>query len=134
MEFSRQESWSGLPFPPLGDLPDPGTERMSLALPALQADSLPLHHLGSPYICVYIQIHCRKYPMAFFCTQTCVSFAEGPITYTPPSCLMVRSKSSELEMQPCHVLDMLLLLLLSCFSRVRLCAPHRRLPTRLCRP
>ena len=40
----------------------------------------------------------------------------------------------ELEMQPCHVLDMLLLLLLSCFSRVRLCAPHRRLPTRLCRP
>ena len=24
MEFSRQEYWSGLPFPPLGDLPDPG--------------------------------------------------------------------------------------------------------------
>ena len=26
MEFSRQEYWSGLPFPPPGDLPDPGTE------------------------------------------------------------------------------------------------------------
>ena len=26
MEFSRQEYWSGLPFPPLGDLPYPGIE------------------------------------------------------------------------------------------------------------
>ena len=30
MGFSRQEYWSGLPCPPLGDLPDPGTEPMSL--------------------------------------------------------------------------------------------------------
>ena len=37
MEFSRQEFWSGLPFPSPGDLPYPGTEPMS---PALQADSL----------------------------------------------------------------------------------------------
>ena len=35
MEFSRQEYWSGLPFPPPGDLPDPGVELMSLASPAL---------------------------------------------------------------------------------------------------
>ena len=34
MEFSRQEYWSGLPFPP-GDLPDPGIEPMSLVSPAL---------------------------------------------------------------------------------------------------
>ena len=26
LEFPRQEYWSGLPFPPLGDLPDPGIE------------------------------------------------------------------------------------------------------------
>ena len=26
MEFSRQEYWSGLPFPPPGDLPEPGVE------------------------------------------------------------------------------------------------------------
>ena len=32
MEFSRQESWSGLPFPSPGDLPDPGTEPGSPAL------------------------------------------------------------------------------------------------------
>ena len=35
MEFSRQEHWSGLPFPSAGDLPDPGTEPASLASPAL---------------------------------------------------------------------------------------------------
>ena len=29
LKFSRQESWSGLPLPPPGDLPDPGTELMS---------------------------------------------------------------------------------------------------------
>ena len=31
MEFSRQEYWSGLPFPTPGDLPDPEIEPMSLA-------------------------------------------------------------------------------------------------------
>ena len=35
MGFSRQESWSGLPFPPPGDLPDPGIEPASLVFPAL---------------------------------------------------------------------------------------------------
>ena len=30
--FFRQEYWSGLPFPPPGDLPDPGTEPRSLSL------------------------------------------------------------------------------------------------------
>ena len=35
--FSRQEYWSGLPFPSPGDFPNPGTEPRS---PALQADSL----------------------------------------------------------------------------------------------
>ena len=38
IEFSRQEYWSGLPFPSPGDLPDPGIES------ALQADSLPPSH------------------------------------------------------------------------------------------
>ena len=37
MEFSKQEYWSGLPFPPPGELPNPGTEPTP---PALQADSL----------------------------------------------------------------------------------------------
>ena len=36
MGFSRQEYWSGVPFPPPGDLPDPGIKPRS---PALQVDS-----------------------------------------------------------------------------------------------
>ena len=38
MEFSRQENWSELPCPPLGDLPNPGIKPRS---PTLQTDSLP---------------------------------------------------------------------------------------------
>ena len=44
--FSRQEYWSGLPFPSPGNLPNPGIKLASLAL---QVDSLPLCHLGSSH-------------------------------------------------------------------------------------
>ena len=40
MEFFRKEYWSGLPFPPPGDLLDPGIKPASAVSPALQADSL----------------------------------------------------------------------------------------------
>ena len=46
VEFSRQEYWSGLPFPSPGDLPDPGIKSES---PTLQADSLPSEPPGKPY-------------------------------------------------------------------------------------
>ena len=53
MEFSRQEYWSGLPFPPLGVLPDPGIKPGS---PTLQVHTLPSkppgkrpHGLYSPW-------------------------------------------------------------------------------------
>ena len=45
MGFFRQEYGSGLPFPPPGDLPDPGTEPRS---PALQADSFTTEPLENP--------------------------------------------------------------------------------------
>ena len=55
MGFSRQEYWSGLPFPPPGDLLNPGIEPRS---PELQVDSLPTElqgkpssHIGWPNIC-----------------------------------------------------------------------------------
>ena len=52
MGFSRQECWSGLPFPSPGDLPDPGIEPGS---PALQADALPSEPPVKPqYICMYV--------------------------------------------------------------------------------
>ena len=47
MGFSRQEHWSGLLCPPPGDLPDPGIESWS---PALPAGSLPPEPPGKPSI------------------------------------------------------------------------------------
>ena len=44
MGFSRQEHWTGLPFPSAGDLPDPGIKPVS---PDWQADYLPLCHVGN---------------------------------------------------------------------------------------
>ena len=46
MEFSRQECWSGLPFPSPGDVPDPGIKPRS---PVLQADALPSELPGKLY-------------------------------------------------------------------------------------
>ena len=43
--FPRQEYWSGLPFPPPGNLPRPGIKPTS---PALQADSLLSEARGKP--------------------------------------------------------------------------------------
>ena len=48
MGFSRQEYWSGLPFPFLGDLPDPGIEPRS---PTLYADALLSEPQGKSQIC-----------------------------------------------------------------------------------
>ena len=48
MEFSKQEYWSGLPFPSPGDLSDPGIKPRS---PALQADALPSEPPGKPNNC-----------------------------------------------------------------------------------
>ena len=45
MGFSRQEYWSGLPFPSPGDLPNPGIEPRS---PALQADAVTSEPPGKP--------------------------------------------------------------------------------------
>ena len=45
MGFPRQEYWSGLPFPPPRDRPDPGIE---LTSPELAGDSLPLSPEGRP--------------------------------------------------------------------------------------
>ena len=55
MGFSRQEYWSGLPFPSPGDLPNPGIEPGS---PALQADALssePPRKPGTDLRCVSVR-------------------------------------------------------------------------------
>ena len=59
LEFSRQEFWSGVPFPPPGDLPNPGIKPTSLASPVLIAGffiyvyTLLLLSL-SMCVCIYI--------------------------------------------------------------------------------
>jgi len=56
--FSRQEYWSGLPFPSPRDLPDPGNKPRS---PALQADSLPTEPPGkSCYYYYYFLIYLEE--------------------------------------------------------------------------
>ena len=56
MGFSRQEYWSGLPFPSPGDLPDSGIEPGS---PALQADALPSESPGKQYYIRDIRVALR---------------------------------------------------------------------------
>ena len=49
MGFSRQECWSGLPFPPPGNLPDPGMEPASPVFPALAGGFLTTEPAGKPH-------------------------------------------------------------------------------------
>ena len=56
MEFSRQEYWSGLPFPSPGDLPDPDIEPGSPTLPSDALPSEPPGVLKSPTIVVLLSI------------------------------------------------------------------------------
>ena len=70
MEFSRQEYWSGLPFPSPGDLPDPGIEPGS---PALQADSLPTKLQG-------------KVTYRSLSTSIPISIYSFPILFLPGNC------------------------------------------------
>ena len=59
MEFSRQEYWSGLPFPPPGDFPDPGIKPASADSPAL-VYSLPLSHLACPNLKIALIIKWQR--------------------------------------------------------------------------
>ena len=77
MGFSKQEYWSGLPFPPPGDLPDPGIKP---AVPALQADSLLLespgkspesHDSAKHFAFIYLLISSSEQPHGIN-TLTCI--------------------------------------------------------------
>ena len=57
MGFSREESWSGLPFPSPGDLPNRGIKPRS---PTLQADSLLSESPGKPIVNIERQIQLGK--------------------------------------------------------------------------
>ena len=65
MGFSRQEYWSGLPFPSPGDLPDPGIETGS---PALEADTLTSEPPGKPpKKCLLLLVLLSRFNRVRFC-------------------------------------------------------------------
>ena len=57
MRFPRQDYWSGLPFPPPGDLPDPGIEPETPASPALAGRFFPTEPPGKPHL---LSMLCNK--------------------------------------------------------------------------
>ena len=66
MEFSRQEYWSGLHFPPPVDLPDPGIEPWSLACPALAGGFFTTEPPGKRHLrqymdFIYLKRLCKCY-------------------------------------------------------------------------
>ena len=76
MEFSRQEYWSGLPFPSPGDLPDPGIKPGS---PTLQADALPSEPPGSfiPYSHFFFSVFLGQF-------IKCTTFGNFCLTHFQP--------------------------------------------------
>ena len=66
MGLPRQEYWTGLPFPPPGHLPNPGTK---LCLLHWQVDSLPLIHQGSPCLFLLLLLLLSR----FSCVRLCAT-------------------------------------------------------------
>ena len=88
LEFSRQEYWSGLPFPSPGDLLEPGIELRS---PAMQVDSLPSEPPGKTFNLNYL----LKSPISkhsHIGGSTC-EFWENTILSIKKSCLFYFSES-----------------------------------------
>ena len=81
MGLSRQEHWSGLVFPSPGDLPHPGIKPTS---PVWQADSLPLSHLGSPFIIYYLHTYIHTHRVTIY--HLCIIF--HLLTCCPPLCIV----------------------------------------------
>ena len=84
MGFFRQVYWSGLPYPPPGDLPNTGMEPKSSVSPALQADSLWLSHWESP-----VHVYCCCCVVVRSCLALC-----NPMDSSAPGLLV-----------PYHLLD-----------------------------
>ena len=86
MGFSRQEYWSGLPFPSPGDLPNPGIEPRS---PALQADSTIWDYFTTSKIILPLSItsFCEK---VFILTQSKFKRIDSTVYHigSPSSCVL----------------------------------------------
>ena len=96
MRFSRQEYWSGLPFPSPGDLSDPGIEPK---FPSLQADALPSEPPGKP-----IQ-YCRFSLVIYFIHSSIYIYVYPNLPIPSPTCPLVSihlfSMSLYFYLEPC---------------------------------
>ena len=81
MVFPRQEFWSCLPFPPLGDLPDPGIEPGS---PALQVDCLPLAPPGKQLL--YVKLYYYNQSVQFSRSVVSDSLQPHELQHARPPC------------------------------------------------
>ena len=81
MGFSRQESWSGLPYLPPGNLPDPGIKPMSVVSPALAGGFFTLAPPGKLYNapCVCMCVQSRFSPVQLFATLWTVAY-QAPLS------------------------------------------------------
>ena len=68
MEFSRQGYWSGLPFPPPGDLPNPGIKSTSSVSPAMAVGFFTTNAIWEAYI--YIHTHTYRLSLEGY-TRNC---------------------------------------------------------------
>ena len=144
MEFSRQEYWSGLPFPPHGIFLTQGLNpclllgRQILFYWATREAFSLLVFFCLPVFCVVqfitpwqyyasllVMIHYPRKSSAMKPSQTAYL-----TPFLPPTGTLFLSLNISKEFLQCCVVSALLLLL-SRFSRVRPCATHRRQPTRL---
>ena len=91
MEFSRQEYWSGLPFPSPGDLPDQGIEPRSLTL---QADALPSELPGNPLL----PMQGTWVPSLVWEDPTCLG-ATMPVCHSLWACALQQEKPPQWEAQ-----------------------------------
>ena len=92
MEFSKQESWSGLSFPIPWYLSNPGTKPLSVASPA--ADSLPLCHLRS-----YVYITCVHSQLLQLCLTLC-----NPMDCSPLGSFVYGILQARMLERGCHIL------------------------------
>ena len=96
MELFRQEYWSGLLFPPSGELPDPGIKPVSLASPALQEDSLPTTLIKKKK-----KMHMRrKSAECIFLDSSLASFELNAIFFLVCSYLCVPKRHCSLVREP----------------------------------
>ena len=77
MGFSQQEHWSGLSYPPPGDLPNPGIEPQPPVTPELQVNLLPAEPSGKPWA----KKKWFKTLFVYFCFSKCISL------YLLPMCI-----------------------------------------------